>query len=193
MIRIPESQGLSDVGQTALPYRELPGLSAKLLSNHYKLYEGYIKRLGVLEEPFRAAVSRGDKWMAGMISREMGFLRNAIILHELYFENMTPGGKGRPPELPSGWEKEFRLLGSSTTGWVVLAWCPRHKKPVIFTMKEHGQGYVAGTVPLLVMDVYEHSWLPQPGLDKETYIDIFLKNVDWDVVRNRLIRSANHA
>jgi Fe-Mn family superoxide dismutase len=185
MIRIPESQGLSDIEQVALPYRELPGFSAKLLSDHYKLYEGYIRRLEALEKPFRDAVSSGDKWMAGMISREMGFLRNAIILHELYFGNMTPYGKGRPLELHFDWEKEFRLLGSATTGWVVLAWCPRTKKPIIFTMKEHGQGYVAGTKPLLVMDVYDHSWMPQPGLDKDAYIDAFFRNINWDVVRQR--------
>lgn len=186
MIRIPESQALSDVDNFSLPYRELPGLSAKLLSDHYKLYEGYIRRLEALEAPFRDAVARGNKWMAGMIAQEMGFLRNAIILHELYFENMTPGGKGHPPKLPAGWEKEFRLLGSSTTGWIVLAWCPRTKKPIIFTMKEHGQGYVAGTKPLLVMDVYEHSFVPD-GLDKDAYIDTFFRNIDWTVVRRRAV------
>lgn len=185
MIRIPESQGLSNIGQTLLPYHALPGFSAKLISDHYKLYEGYIERLKALKEPFQHAVSRNDKWTASMISREMGFLRNAIILHELYFGNMTPCGKGRPLELHFDWEKEFRLLGSATTGWVVLAWCPRTKKPIIFTMKEHGQGYVAGTKPLLVMDVYEHSYMPDYGLNKDAYIDAFFRNINWDVVRQR--------
>jgi hypothetical protein len=49
LVLVPERLGLSDIDRRGLPYRELPGLSAKLLRDHYLLYEGYVKRLNALE------------------------------------------------------------------------------------------------------------------------------------------------
>lgn len=188
---VSDWMGLAEIDRRGLPYRELPGLSAKLLRDHYALYEGYIRRLNALEPLLEKAAKNGDKWAAARLAREGGFLRNAIVLHELYFENMTPGGRGRssdvlPSEFASRWEKRFRLVGSATSGWMVLAYDPRTGTLIDFPMAEHGQGYVAGTVPVLVMDLYEHAYMPQYGLAKDAYIGAFFRNIDWDVVRGRL-------
>jgi Fe-Mn family superoxide dismutase len=188
LVLVPERLGLSEIDRRGLPYRELPGLSAKLLRDHYLLYEGYVKRLNALE---RLLEKVADKWAAARIASEVGFLRNAVVLHELYFGNMTPGGRGQPSdvlpsEFASRWEKHFRLVGSASTGWMVLAYDPRTKTLIDFPMTEHGRGYVAGAVPILVMDVYEHAYMAQYGLAKDAYIDAFFKNIDWKVVRDRL-------
>ena len=190
MLRIRESQEISDLRKFSLPYRELPGLSANLLSNHYKLYEGYLQRLNALKEPFQKAILQDDKWTVAMIAREREFLTNAVILHELYFEELTPGGRGDPgdvvhPDLAKRWEREFKILGKGATGWVVLSWDPKTYTFMDFVMKDHGTGYVAGTIPLLVMDVYEHAYMPDYGLDKEAYINTFFKNINWNLVRER--------
>ena len=42
-----------------------------------------------------------------------------------------------------------------------------------------------GGAPLLVMDVFEHAYITQFGLDRAQYIDVFFKNIDWKKVAHR--------
>lgn len=188
---VNEHAGLADIDDYQLPYRELPGMSAGLLKKHFALYRGYQKRLADLVPLFEDAAQRGDAWTTGRLAREIGFLRNAITLHELYFENLIPGGRGKvsdviPPEFINRWAKKFRLLGKTSTGWVVLAYNRAVDALIDFTMNDHGQGFVADTIPLLVMDVYEHAYYCDWGLDKDGYIEAFFRNIDWNIVRDRL-------
>jgi|FLYN01.1.fsa_nt_gi hypothetical protein len=83
-----------------LPYRELPGLSSRLLSEHWKLYQGYVKRLNEIVSLLDGwAKTDGDEFAYGRLLAEEGFLRNAVRLHELYFEQLVPGGAGSPGSL----------------------------------------------------------------------------------------------
>ena len=77
------------------------------------------------------------------------------------------------------------VLALGSTGWVVLAMDLWRGQEFLFTMKEHGQGYVAGSWPLLVLDCYEHAYMREYGLDKSGYIGAFFGNVNWNVVGQR--------
>jgi Fe-Mn family superoxide dismutase len=170
-----------------LPYRRLDGLSERLLSEHYGIYLGYIERLAEVRSEIEVTGARSER-LLGLLFTEEGFLRNAIRLHELCFENMTPGGQGSFAMLESdwrGWEGQFRRLALTAHGWVVLAMDLADGSLFNFVMKEHGQGYVAGTWPLLVMDLYEHAYMLQYGTNKKGYIDAFFRNIDWTVVTVR--------
>ena len=176
-----------------LPYKSLPGFSEELISDHYDLYKGYLDRFNKLEPLLALAVKKGDKWAVQRIAQEEGFLRNAGRLHELYFTNLAPGGKGDTAKVlgPAykAWITKMALMGMGSHGWVILALDLEEKKPFLFTMKEHGQGYVNQSLPLLVLDMYEHAWMPKFRLNKAAYIDAFFKNVDWDIVHQRLERA----
>ena len=53
----------------------------------------------------------------------------------------------------------------------------------------HESGHVAGFVPMLVMDVWEHAFmLDYAAKDRPKYIEAFFANVDWRVVESRLTR-----
>jgi len=171
-----------------LPYRELPGFSKQLLSDHYQLYQGYIDRLHQLEPLVAGALKRQDRWAVERLMTASGFLLNAIRLHELYFENLTPGGKvSRPLESAQPiLVKKVELMALGAHGWVILGVNLETGKLVLFTMKEHSQGYVASTWPVLVLDCYEHAYMRDYGIDKMAYLKAFFKNVDWTVVGGRL-------
>ena len=48
-------------------------------------------------------------------------------------------------------------------------------------------GNVAGFVPLLVMDVWEHAFLlDYKPADRPKYIEAFMSNVDWAAVEHRM-------
>jgi len=179
-----------EIDPIVLPYKELKGLSKKLLADHYALYLGYLARWDKIVPEIEKFHAKGDKFEYQRLKSEEGFLRNAVTLHELYFEQLTPGGKGDPRDLFHEYTDEaldrLAFLGSGSTGWAILAINLRDGHMFSFTMKEHSQGFVADSWPLLVLDVYEHAYFGDYGTKKDDYIAAFFKNVDWGVVNKRL-------
>jgi Fe-Mn family superoxide dismutase len=52
----------------------------------------------------------------------------------------------------------------------------------------HEVGNVAGFVPALVMDVWEHAFiLDYAPAERPTYIEAFFANIAWDAVARRLV------
>ena len=54
-----------------------------------------------------------------------------------------------------------------------------------FWLWDHMHG-AAATLPLLVMDMYEHSYQMDFGAATAKYVDAFFQNIKWDVVVARL-------
>ena len=84
------------------------------------------------------------------------------------------------------WEKDFVATGAMRgIGWAILAY-DKEKKMVFNTwVNEHDTGHLAGTVPLLVMDVFEHAYISDYGLKRADYIGAFMKAIDWGEVNRR--------
>lgn len=51
-----------------------------------------------------------------------------------------------------------------------------------FNADEHNLGHLAGGEPILAMDVFEHAYLPDYGLERGQYIEAFFHNVNWKAV-----------
>jgi Fe-Mn family superoxide dismutase len=66
----------------------------------------------------------------------------------------------------------------------------RHTRQVEnYWLADHLHG-PADTTPLLVMDMYEHSYQLDYGAAAAKYIDAFFQNIRWDAVAARLARMA---
>ena len=52
-------------------------------------------------------------------------------------------------------------------------------------LADHAHGPVA-TLPLLVLDMYEHSYQMDFGAAAARYVDAFFRNVQWEAVQSRL-------
>jgi len=183
-----------------LKYKELPGISAKQLEEHHGvLYAGYCKKIGEIEEKLKTA-AKADANASYSEIRELKleetFVRNAISLHEGYFKNLTSNSikpEGEVLKLIEdnfgsyeAWEEEFKALGISARGWVVLAWDANLGRAVNYLCDVHNQGGIWNAVPLLILDVYEHAYFVDYGTKRAAYIDAFMNNVDWSVVSDRI-------
>jgi len=72
-------------------------------------------------------------------------------------------------------------------GWAICYLDPSNGLVSNHWIELHETGNVAGFVPLLVMDVWEHAFLlDYKPADRPKYIESFLTNVDWDAVEKRL-------
>jgi Fe-Mn family superoxide dismutase len=106
-----------------------------------------------------------------------------------------------PPECPSSrqklaasygsfgkWEEQFRALGGSLgggSGWAIVDYNLHEGDVRAYWAGNHTQT-LAGGLPLLVMDMYEHAYAIDYGAAAAKYIDAFFQNINWDAVNGRL-------
>lgn len=130
------------------------------------------------------------------MKREHLIRHGSVVLLELYFDNIGPTARDSAldAELARAfgsvqtWEKEFRRIGAGLgggSGWVMLSWNGHTNALENFWMADHMHTPVSG-VPLLVMDMYEHSYHKDYGTAAWQYIEAFVRNVNWSEVAGRL-------
>ena len=84
------------------------------------------------------------------------------------------------------WKQDFIATGLMRgIGWSILYYDPQAQRLFNVWINEHDLGHLAGGELILVMDVWEHAYMPQYGLDRAKYIDAFFQNIDWEVVASR--------
>ena len=183
----------------------LTGISDQTLEMHFKLYEGYVKATNDLTARIAAILSDGQVDKEEMpayseLTRRLGFEYNGMVLHEYYFGNMKKGGGGDAARgssfrgavektFPSYeiWRTDFVSVGKMRgVGWAICYLDPKSGLVSNHWIELHETGNIAGFVPLLVMDVWEHAFLlDYKPADRPKYIDAFLSNVDWNAVEHR--------
>ena len=179
----------------------LKGFSDELLKNHFALYAGYVKNANQLMATLSTLSERGKtaEFEFTELKRRLPFEINGIKLHEDYFENMSKDATGEPEtesefyrkvtrEFGSyqAWEKSFRAVASMRgIGWAVTVYDPAADFVINTWVEEHHIGHMAGTAPLLVLDLWEHAMLLDYGSNRKDYIDAFFHVVDWPIVSKR--------
>ena len=184
----------------------LHGVSDRTMETHVKLYAGYVKETNRLTEHIRGVlqddkVDQEEMPAYSEQKRRMGFEYNGMVLHEYYFENLKPGGSGTPgrhsrfvqaTEETFGtyerWKTDFIGVGKMRgVGWAMCYLNPANGQLSNHWVTLHEIGNVAGFVPLLAMDVWEHAFILdyQPS-ERAAYIEAFFSNVDWQAVEQRL-------
>ena len=177
------------------------GFSDQLLKNHFTLYQGYVTNTNKLFDTLMTMSKEGKAATPEFaeLKRRFGWEFNGMRLHELYFSNMCKGGKkldakslfSKKVQEQFGsyeqWEAAFKAVGAMRgIGWVVLAYDPVGKKLFNLWINEHDGGHLAGTIPLLIMDVFEHAFMLDYGLKRADYVAAFFNALDWSVVERRL-------
>jgi Fe-Mn family superoxide dismutase len=176
------------------------GFSDKLLTNHFTLYQGYVTNTNKLADALSQMAKEGKTATPeySELKRRFGWEFNGMRLHELYFGNMKKGGSdlsensklwaqmdkdfGQKP----AWKNDFMANGAMRgIGWVILYYDPEAKRLFNVWVNEHDMGHLAGCVPLLVLDVFEHAYILDYGLKRGDYIAAFMEAIDWNEVEKR--------
>jgi Fe-Mn family superoxide dismutase len=72
-------------------------------------------------------------------------------------------------------------------GWAALYQDPVNKKLINMWIEEHNMNHFPNGRLILIMDVFEHAYMPDYGTDREKYAEAFFKNINWDEVNARLM------
>ncbi len=191
-----------------LPFdpRGLHGLSERLLASHHQNnYSGAVKRLNALRTQLSTLpLASIPGYQLNGLKREELIASNSMSLHELYFSSLGGDGKTMEPACALAlqanfgsaerWREEFVAVGKALaggSGWVLLTFQPREGTLVNIWGAEHTHA-LAGGVPILALDMYEHAYHIDFGANAGDYVEAFMANIDWPAAYARY-QAAVHA
>jgi Fe-Mn family superoxide dismutase len=184
----------------------LRGLSPRLMTSHHQNnYGGAVKRLNAIRAQLAATgFGNAPGFQLNGLKREELIATNSMLLHELYFASLGGDGVTMAPAMrlaldanfgsAERWRDEFTAMGKALgggSGWVLLVFQPREGTLVNQWAADHTHA-LAGGVPLLALDMYEHAYHMDYGAAAGTYVDAFMANIDWSAVHARY-QQAVHA
>jgi len=182
--------------------RDLDGISARTMTEHYKLYQGYVNKYNEIEGKLES-VDRGPANQVFSDLRslkvDLTFAIGGVKNHELYFGHL--GGKGGEPPAEirlqlekhfgsvEAWWKDLKATGMASRGWAWTAWDRDWNYLFNYAGDAQNSFPVWNAAPIIGLDVYEHAYYLDFGTARASYIDAFLKNLSWEAVGVNLERA----
>ncbi|MFZ5982682.1 MAG: superoxide dismutase [Patescibacteria group bacterium] len=170
-------------------------ISDKTKEIHASLYEGYVNNTNKLLQNFKTLDKASPEYAE--TKRRLGWEWNGMRLHELYFENLGGNGlidkegkvfKNITEAFGSfeAWQEDFMATAKMRgIGWAIL-YRDESGSLINFWIDEHATGHPSGARPILILDVFEHAYFLDFGKDRASYVESFMKNIDWSVIEKRL-------
>ena len=180
---------------------KLKGLSERLIQSHWENnYGGALKALNAIERRLAVLLSEEDlpPYVYGDLKREELVRTGSVVLHEHYFDNLGGDGRASGHALQlltewfggfEAWRAEFTKMANGLaggSGWVILAYNLHTGEVHNYWAWDHMHNVPMGR-PLLVLDMYEHSYHLDYGAAAAKYVEAFMENVDWDAVNRRVM------
>jgi Fe-Mn family superoxide dismutase len=177
----------------------LNGITPRLIESHYELnYGDDVRRLNAISQELDTLDPAAVPAEAiARLKRDEAATLNATLLHELYFASLGGDGRAVPEAMSAAlvrdfgsvdaWRKQFMALAKGLaggSGWVLLTWLPRDGRLFNQACTESTPG-IAGGVPILALDMYEHAYHIDFGANPEAYVAAFMRNIDWAAVQGR--------
>lgn len=181
-----------------------PYISEKIMKLHHdKHHRSYVDGLNKAEKELKKARDSNDFSLVKHWSRELAFHGSGHYLHMIFWSNMSPNGGGRPTgKLLNEIEADFGGFDSfkahfteaakqvEGVGWAILVWSPRARRLEILQSEMHMLLTQWDTIPLLVLDVWEHAYYLQYENKRADYIKNWWKIVNWKDVSDRFDKAS---
>ena len=179
-----------------------PHLSAEILELHYrKHHAAYVKGANDTLDKLADAREQQEYGHIGQLEKSLAFHISGHVLHSLLWKNMSPEGGGTPNGgLGAALDRHFgsfdafksQLTSAADTlqgsGWGALSWEPLGKRLVVEQVFDHQGNVGNGTLPILVIDMWEHAYYLQYQNRKKEWLDSFWQLVNWTDVAERFTK-----
>jgi superoxide dismutase, Fe-Mn family len=181
-----------------------PYISEEIMRLHHdKHHRSYVEGLNKAEINLKTARDNNDFALIKHWSRELAFHGSGHYLHTIFWKNMIPKGGGSPQgllkreiEIYFGSFDKFKKQFSEAAkqvegvGWAILVWSPRARHLEILQSERHMLLTQWDTIPLLVLDVWEHAYYLQYKNNRGGYVDNWWNLVNWNDVEMRFDKAS---
>lgn len=179
-----------------------PHLSGQIIELHHdKHHAAYVAGANTALEKLAEAREKGEFGALTGIEKNLAFHVSGHLLHSLYWQNMSPDGGGEPEgELAAAVVEDFGSVDALKTqmsqviatvqgsGWAALSWEPVGQRLVVHQVLDHQDNVAAGSLPIFVIDGWEHAWYLQYKNVKADYVTAFWNVVNWADVATRFAK-----
>ena len=190
------------------PYDALePHISAEIMELHHsKHHQAYVDGANAALASLEAAREAGDMAAVNLYEKNLAFHLGGHSNHSVFWKNMSPNGGGEPTgALASAIDDSFGSLesfkkqftaaamGLQGSGWAVLAYDTISGRLVTFQLYDQQGNVPVGTVPLLMLDMWEHAFYLDYQNVKADYVKAFWNIVNWADVAERFEKARGGA
>ncbi len=191
-------------GQYTLPalpyaYNALePYIDEQTMKLHHDIHHNaYVTGLNKATSAVAGAMASNDFSMIKHWERELAFHGAGHFLHSIFWEIMGPKQGQRSTELERAISTDFGTFDSfkayfmasanavEASGWGILAYEPFAKKLVILQAEKHNNLSQWTSIPILVLDVWEHAYYLKYQNKRKDYVEAFFNVINWEEVSKR--------
>ncbi|WP_428985718.1 superoxide dismutase [Sinomonas terricola] len=176
-----------------------PHISARIMELHHdKHHAAYVAGANTALEKLAEAREAGNFADVTRLSKDLAFHLGGHTNHSIFWNNLSPEGGDKPEgELAAAIDESFgsfdkfvaHFSAAATSlqgsGWAILAYEPLGGNVVIEQLYDQQGNVPVGTIPLLMLDMWEHAFYLDYVNVKADYVKAFWNIVNWADVAQR--------
>jgi Fe-Mn family superoxide dismutase len=176
-----------------------PHISAEIMELHHsKHHKTYVDGANQTIEKLLEARGRQDFSQIGALEHALAFHVSGHVLHSLFWQNMAPKAGGRPAGALAtaidrdfgsfeAFKKQLTFVATSImgSGWAALVYDPITQRLGTTQIHDHQSEVTQGSVPLLVLDAWEHAYYLQYRNEKAKFFEAIWNVWNWTDVARR--------
>ena len=176
-----------------------PSISARIMELHHsKHHAAYVAGANTTLDLLEEARAKNDFTWVNKLQKDLAFHLAGHINHSIFWKNLAPVNSDRPQgELAAAIDEFFgsfeafqahfnaSAMGIQGSGWSFLAWDVLGQRLIIEQLYDQQGNIVPTSVPLLMLDMWEHAFYLDYQNVKGDYVAAFWKIVNWENVAQR--------
>lgn len=176
-----------------------PNISGRIMELHHdKHHQTYVTGANKAIEQLAEARDKNELSTINKLEKDLAFNLSGHVNHTVFWKNMSPDGGDKPVgELAAAMDEFFgsfdkfrahftaSALGIQGSGWSILAWDSLGERLIIEQLYDHQGNIASATVPLLMLDMWEHAFYLDYVNVKADYVKAFWNIVNWADVADR--------
>ncbi|MBX9734386.1 MAG: superoxide dismutase [Chitinophagaceae bacterium] len=187
--------------QQPLPYAENflePYMDSETLHLHYTYHHGgATKAANVDLKKINQAMQENNLETVDFWTKKLSYHLSSHILHSIFWTNLinkqtSPGGMLlKKIEKDFGSYEKLKVYLAQTAknvdgnGWGILGYQPYTDKLTILQCENHEKITQWGVIPILVIDVWEHSYYLKYKNKRADFVDALFNIINWDNAADR--------
>ncbi len=176
-----------------------PVIDEETVYLHYTYHHGgAVKKANKDLQMIKKALKEGNLSEVDYWTKRFEYHFSSHVLHTIYWTNLTNKKTEPKGELKRRIEKDFRSIDNLKSllaklsktvvgaGWGILGYQIYTNSLVCIQCEDHHHLTQWGVIPLLTIDVWEHSYYLKYKNRRGEYVDKVMNIINWDDVSRRL-------
>jgi Fe-Mn family superoxide dismutase len=176
-----------------------PHISGRIMQLHHgKHHAAYVAGANATLDLMAEAREKNDLTWINKLQKDLAFNLGGHVNHSIFWKNLSANGGDKPTgELAAAIDEFFgsyegfrahftaNAMGIQGSGWSILAWDVLGQRLIIEQLYDQQGNLVAASIPILMLDMWEHAFYLDYQNVKADYVAAFWNIVSWSDVQAR--------